>query len=347
MDTYIFPHIGDFRGQIGKAVSVNFDLNDTGPTILAAAESYILPWIGAELWEELVAAVDANSLTPAQDALLPYVQRSLAHFTMYEYIATGEILVSDAGVFRQENEERKTAYKSQVNNYRKYMLVTGYAALESMLKYLQANASDFPNWTSNPASKRNREAFINYASDFQLVYSININRYVMETLRGLMLDLEQFAILPLLGDEFFTELKTAIDADTVTAAQQQVITLVQSAVAHFTVEEGLRRNIVQNTGIAIVSTETLEPQGNYRQGTPNSNNLRLSIQHHDEFANRHVSRLLRFLRANIDDYPTYKAFVESEEAAAEEAAQEANTITAYDRDGCATTSPTRQNVIRW
>lgn len=348
MATYIFADIDAFKGHVGKAISVSFDLAATAPHILGAWENYLEPWIGDTLWQQMLTAVESNTFTTQETALLPYLQRPLALLTMYDYLATGEIIVSDQGVYRQETDQQKTAYKNQINNYRGYMLQTGYQALEGLLKFLEANNGDYSNWTSNAASKRTREAFINYATSFQVVYSRKINRYTMETLRGLMLDIEEFAIRPNLGDNFYNELKAAIDARTVTDNQQQVITIIQSAVANFTIEEGMRRMLVQNTGIAIVTIEALEPQSNYRQGKPAGTDLSLSLRHHDEFANRHMSRLKQFLTTNIDNYPTYKTYIEALEGAEEEEEEEDNNERNEQTYGCnKTTKKKRTNIVTW
>ena len=355
MATYLFQDITALKASVGKAVNASMEITELGPTMLIVAEQYIIPWLGPDQWNALVAAVAANTFTPEQTALLPFVQRALSMFTMYEYSAVGEIQVSDAGFFRMETDDKKTAYKSQVNNYRAYMLANGFAALESMLKFLQAGAADYPLWANSDEATRNREAFINYASEFQRVYSTNVNRYVMETLRGLMLDVEQFAILPTIGEPFFNELKAAIAAGTVTTNQAKVIKLAQSAVAHFTIEEGIRRNIVANPGLAIVVYEILEHQGNIRQGAPDPAKLTLAIRHNDEFGNRHISRLKKFLTENAADYPTYETWVAAEAAAlaaAEEAAAEAAAEALRNTDNCwnpgaSSGTTSRKSIIRF
>lgn len=348
MATYIYATDTDFANHLGAAISENLGLEELGPTILAAAEKYIIPWLGQSQWDALVTAV-AGTPSANETALLPYVQRPLAWFTMHEYKNVGEIMVSNVGFMRQETDTQKTAYKNQVNNYTRYARETGYQALEAMLSFLEAaTPGTYTAWENSEENARNREAFINTARQFQLVYSTSISRYVMETMRGLMLDIEEFAIVPLIGEPFFSELKTAINDKSTTTEQQKVIKKIQKAVAAFTVEEGIRRTIVKNTGEAIVVVESLEPQSNFKEGPASSERLRLALRHNDEWGNRHISAIKDFLNDNRADYPTYKTWIEAIEEAAEEEAQ-ATIATRYS-DNCpsSTASPAnnKNSVIR-
>jgi hypothetical protein len=324
MATYIFTDDADFKATVGKAINQSLSIPELEPTILIAAEAYLIPWIGKAQWGDLVQAVENSTQTTQQTALLPYVKRALAHLTLFEYAQIGEIQVSDAGFLRQETDHLKGAYKSQITRYERYMLHNGFAGLESMLTFLEANAADYPLWKDAEQSKRNREAFINDAATFQLRYSTNISRYVLETLRGLMLDVELFAIQPLIGPAFFTELKAAINEKSVSEDQETIIFFIQKAVALFTIEEGIRRNIVQNTGVAIVVNEKLEPQGNTREGAPDSIKLNLALRHNDEFGNRYIGILKEYLAIHRETYPTYDEWLTAKEeaAAAEQAANE-------------------------
>jgi len=308
MAVYLFDDAPHFRSFIGAAGNVSLDLEDLGPNILVAAENHLIPKIGDELWNNLVdtfAAPNANNL-----ALLPFVQRPLAMLSMYEYMSVGGFQVSGRGFHRFETEELKSSFKYQESNYRDYMLHNGYEAIERLLKTLEANSGNYPLWTATLESKRNRQAFINYAAELRLLLGKRINRYVFETLWPILIDVETFAISPTIGEDFFNELKTAIDTKNISEDQQTIIYLIQRAIAHFGQEEAIRRHIVTMKGDAIVVQEKLEPQGLVREGAPDGGKLRLALRHHNEFANRHISNLKRYLDANRDTYPTYKNWIE-------------------------------------
>ena len=132
-----------------------------------------------------------------------------------------------------------------------------------------------------------------------------------------MADVETFAIIPLIGEDFFNELKTAIDTKATTADQDLVINLIQKAVAHFTIEEGIRRSLVQHKGDRITVAERLEPQSSTREGAPAAQILRQAIRQAEEFGNRHISVLKKFLDANLATYTAYSDYLDELAAAAE------------------------------
>ena len=349
MATYIYADDAAFHTHLGKAISENISIDQLAPNMIGAAEKYIIPWIGQSLWDDLVDGVENTNLSTEENTLLPYVQRPLAWFTMFDYTNVGEVLVSDVGFMRQETDTQKTAYKNQVNNYTRYAREMGYQALESMLNHMESTtAGTYTAWEGADENARNREAFINTARDFRIAYSTKISRYVMETMRSLMLDIEEFALPPLFGEDFFTELKTAINAKTETAEQKTIIKKIQKAVAAFTVEEAIRRTIVKNTGEAIVVVEALEAQSNFKEGVGSSDRLRLALRHNDEWGNRHISAIKDYLNDNRDTYPTYKTWIEAIEAAAEEEEEETDNCSERYIDHCKTTKKEKKtSVVRF
>lgn len=355
MAAYIFADFDAFKNQVGGAVSQSMTIESLTPTILDAAELHIIPWLGQTMWNYLVEHVEAEDLGSPHTDLLPFVQRALARLTLYEYSKEGSVQFNEMGLMRQESDSEgvvKGAYKYQETQYREHQRDKGFEALEKMLLHLETNSGDYPEWTGDAASNRNREYYINTAVAFRTIYSLHISRYIFEVMRPVMNEVEQFAIMPNLGEDFHNELKAAILAKNTTPVQDSAIGLIQRAVAHFTVKESIRREIVQHVGDAIILREKLEPQSHIREGSPGNDKLSLKLRQNDEFGNRYISSLLRMLDANIDDYPTYAAYKE-ELAAAEE---EETTIDddCYIRCGCGCggfehncfSKTTRKSIIR-
>lgn len=355
MAAYIFPDFDTFKSHVGGAVSQSMLLETITPAILDAAEQHIIPWLGQTMWDFLVAGVAADNLTSPHTTLLPYVQRALARLTLFEYSKEGSVQFSEVGLMRQESDSEgvvKGAWKYQENQYREHQRDRGFEALEKMLIHLEANSGDYSKWTSDTASNRNREYYINTAILFRTIYSLKISRYVFEVMRPVMNEVELFAIMPNLGEDFHDELKAAILAKTTSAAQNSAIAFIQRAVVHFTVRESIRREIVQHTGDAIVLKEKLEPQSYVREGSPSNDKLSLQLRQNDEFGNRYISSLLRMLDANLDDYPTYKAYKEELAAAEEEATTIDDECTLRCGCGCGgyeyncISKTTRKSIIR-
>lgn len=318
MSAYIFNSIQEFKEAVGGAANLSLDLDSIKPTILATYQQHLRMWIGDAQWDALVAA---SSPTSAQSALITELRRPLAMLTMYEYTKVGNVMMGEMGMHRVETEERKAAFKYQENQYRDYMLRHGWEALEFLLDFLEANVNDYPLWQDTPGYDRNRALFINRAADFRESYSYSVDRYTFESFRGIMEDVEVFAILPVIGQAQYDALKESISDRATTGEEDSLIKLIQRAVAHFTVELAAVQNMVTIQSNAVVQQERLEPQGDTRLGTVSGKVLSAYMNQNNLLANRHISYIKHYLSENIAAYPLYEAYID---ALAEEAESEEN-----------------------
>ena len=313
----LFNNISEIKDFVGGGANISLHIDSIGPSINPTAKRHLIRWISESQYNALVTAVDETP-TSEETALLPYVQRPLALLTMYEYSNIGGIQIQESGFHRIETEHEKTAFKYQENNYKSYMLETGYEAIEDMLKFLEANEADYPLWQASTSYNRNKTLFVNYASEFRDLYAQYISRYTFEMIRPLIEDVERFAFIPLLGETEFNNLKTAILGKSLSAVQQSLVNLIQRAVANFAIEEGLKRQWVQIKNGNVVQTESLEPQSTRKESSAAMNALNVAVNNSELWANRHIAQIINFLSNNIDDFPDYKAHLDAQTEAEEE-----------------------------
>lgn len=313
---YLFSDLFDFKTYIGGGANVSLKMNSLAPTIRSTAEKHLQGWLGELLTEAMdnAAAPDAALTT-----LLPYLKRPLALLTMYEYSAIGAIQFTESGIQRIENDRYKTAYKYQENEYKKHMLETGYEAIEQLLRFLDENAADYPTWQNDPVFEKNKALFLNYAAEMRASYSSYISRYTFDLLRPLIEDIECFALVPLFGQPFFDELKTAIRQGNLSADQKKVVQLSQKAIASFAIEEGMSRHWVRLEGRNVVQTELLGDQSAEKSAAAGNQPLGYSVRKNDEWANRHINKLKTYLADNLDLFPTYKTYYDEQTEEEEEA----------------------------
>mgnify|MGYP000010387149 CR=1 FL=1 len=355
---YFFANISELKNHVGGGANVSLEITSLDPSIADALDLHLRPILGQEFVNELLLewiASEADSPIALSDetaALLPYLRRALAKLAMYEYAKVGGIQFSEAGIMRAETENMKSAYKYQENQYKDYMLKAGYEAIEQLLIFLNTNRTDYTTWNTSPEAARSRSSFLNYAAEFRLVQGKGIARYTFDILRTTMEDIETFAILPLIGEDQFNALKTAIaGTSAISATDKLLIAAIQRAVAAFTLKEAVQKLLVQIDGMNVVQTEALEPQSYNKTSPPSTPVISLSLYQQDVWGNRLISNILRILDADPDSYPLYVAFKEAEAEAAAEAAETANTDA--ERDGNATNlylensydSPTAKGVV--
>lgn len=311
MKVFIYQNIEDLKIHVGGSANLSIRQESIEPIMRNTLFSHIIPWLGETFWTEWSDQY-LHEATTIQGKLQPHLQRALGFLSLYEYSKIASVMFGEDGLHRTETETSKPAYKYQENAYRDSMLNQGYQCLEEAIKFLDTNESSFPTWADSPEhEERIRTLFINYASEFQRSYSKNLSFYTYTILRPIIQDVEIFAILPELGQAFFDELKTAILNKTTTDQQKAVIKLIQKAVAHFSIKDGIRQSLVKLDGNRIIQSERLEPQSYEKQSIPSLSSTDIKIRYQDEVGNRYISYLKKYLDDNIDDFPTYKTYLDS------------------------------------
>ncbi len=339
MSTFLFTDLASLKATVGGGANMSIELASIEPGLYAAWHNHLKPWLSQAFYDEIAAALDADTLTAEQEGLLPHLRRPLGMLGLYEYTKIGGIQFSEAGLFRMEGENYKTAYKYQVTDLKRFYLYNGYEALEHLLSYLEDNEADFPTWQASAGYTRNKALIINSAADFRLHYSNDISRYTFEHLRPVLEDIGAFAIHPLLGDDQYQDLMASILAKDLTEKEEKLLYYLQRAVANFAVKEAIRRNWIRLEGRTLVSIEVLEPQGYEREGAPSANQVSLAYMRQDEWANRNLSYATKYLADNLDDFPLYSAYLDEiaeEEAEASQPASDyperCNTCNCYTLD---------------
>jgi hypothetical protein len=311
----LFNDIDEYKQFV--AVNFSLELDNLTSKVFESARKYIVEWLGTQQYATLVGVHNLNVMTPQQQFLLPYVQRALANFSLYEYISMASIQVSETGINRVENENFKTAYKYQVNDLKLSLIEAGYDALELMLAFLEDREVDYPLWQASTGYTKNKELFINSAKEFREAYRIFRGRQTFDLLRPLIDDMECFSILPCIGDPYFDELKDQILNKTITVENQKAINIIQKALAYFVITEGARKNWVKITAHGVQAGSFLNDQSYEAQNPATQRQVSTIMMQGDEMGNRHLSKLQTLLIGNTD-YPTFNTWYDEQQAEEEE-----------------------------
>lgn len=321
----LFDNISEFKESVGGAINLSVEIDSMAATIEDVAHEIIEPWLGETTFQNLIGEGDPLDIIAqeAYDKLKPYVQRPLAKLTLVQYTKLVAIQVSEEGVGRIENEGRgiKSAYKYQENDYRDTNHHYGYEALERMLKFLDKNEADYPDWSASTARDRNRELFIMYASEFKAIHDKKVSRYVYEVIRPIIDEVEFEHIETVIGTPFFLELKErhrtkklGVDAESPSPehakAERELLKHIQRAIAHLTIQEAIKRNWVFFDGDKVGAKEKLEPQSYTKEGPASAQPVSLRLRTHKDWASRHLHHIHCFLQENMKTFTTYQTWWE-------------------------------------
>jgi hypothetical protein len=312
MAAEFFKGISEFKTFVGGGVNMSVSLEGMAPWIHAAARRHLFPWIGEGIYQELLGAYNADSLSLDQQNLLPYLQRPLALLGVYEYSMVNAVQFTEHGIQRMENDHMKSAYKYQESAFREQMLETGYESKELLISYLVDNEDTFPSFRDSAQGARNKNVFLNSALTFRAVYSNYVSRRTYEILRALIEDVEALAISDTIGEETYNDLLVKYHSGSQNNIEDKAVQLIHKAVASLAIEEGMRRHLVLLKGTSVVQSET--EGDDYRTNDKRPTNASLDVTLHQSYihGNRHINRLISYLTDNQDSFPDYSPPQEEE-----------------------------------
>lgn len=302
----LFTDIDEFK----KFVSVTkaTDLESIEPKINHSVKKYIEAWLGKAQLDAIILAHTPGPSTTQQAALIEKTQTSLANFSMFEYVPQAEITISDGGISQMGTENFKPAYSGQIERLRDDLIQTAYDSLEYMLEFLEDNESDYPLWVAGSGYTKNKEFFINSAKEFEEHYPIIRGRQTFKAFRPILDDVECFYIKPSIGPDFYAYLKNKIKLKTAfTTPELEAMRILRKAVAHFTIKNASIQGWVKFTSNGVVYQEhkASETSINERK-TANNNQIGIKIQKAEDTGQRYLNKVIDFLDANLDDFPTYR-----------------------------------------
>ncbi len=215
---------------------------------------------------------------------------------------------SNQGFHRIESEEsgKKSLFQRQEENLKLGFKHQGYNRLDICLKFLELSKADFPTWTASEAYTLMLRNFVNSTNDFTKIYNINGSRLVFLKLRNHQTIAEDFDILPLIGREFFDELKTQILADSLTAANDKFLSLLEKAVAFRTIYRGGVELLAELNEFGLYQKQIVDNARNFKTATAAEQDLYESLfGRAKSMGSAYLKTCENFLKANIADYPTY------------------------------------------
>jgi hypothetical protein len=257
----LFHSIDELKVYVSGAVDSDEDfLEGIASDIDNAALRHLTPWLGDGLYSHIVALYPDADVDSKESVLTEKIQRVLAPLALYHASKTKNIRFGSQGLSRNEN----VPFRYQEDDYREEMLIAGYEHLELLLKYLEENKLDF---SVSPlvweGEERHLGRILRYASDFRRASAFRISRYTFEFMLPIIEEVEYHAIECNLPSQFLTKLKTNLENEN----EKHALFLVKNIIAHFTVVEALRRQLVVMQDGQLVQIESYGDQSSKRKTT--------------------------------------------------------------------------------
>jgi len=236
----LFSNTEDIKTIINVVGTFNFDA--VSPYLEPAQEQYLAPYLSDDLLDAIITRfnnpgndTDGEAETNAAlDALLPYAQKALANFAFYLAVPKLDVQITGAGFVVTSNTTVSPASDKRVSAFRTAMELDGWNLVESMLKFLEKNKSDYPTWVASTAYTTTFETFINCADDFDKIIRINRSRLEFQKLIPDMINVELLRIEPAISSEFAVVIRNEIKSGTISTRVQAILPNIRRAVAFYT-----------------------------------------------------------------------------------------------------------------
>jgi len=231
--TTIFKDIEQLRNFI--TIDISSDLDVVLP-YLKQAEKYVKNICGDELFalaseyvNQIVEENQEPEVDETLDLLLPYLQLPLANFGYLLAIDKLNVNVGNTGITVTVSNNLEPASSWRIDRLKENLTAAGYDALEDLIKFLEKNKEQYPDWQTSEAYSYNKQFFINNADEFYKSIHKQITRIEFLNLKE-FIALAEIEVLGIVGNELFEILKAEVLSGEISEVNLKLMRFIKPAV---------------------------------------------------------------------------------------------------------------------
>jgi hypothetical protein len=228
----IFTTIEQMREHVKLDKTITFE--SLRPYITPAINKYLVRHTGAQLIADVKANLDAPTPNAHLTEATRLIRSALAQFALYMASPDIDIKVQEMGFQVAQNSNMVPASAARVDRFNQNRLMLGYAAIEDMLRYLEANKAQFTQWVTSGGSTIFTDVFIRTAEEFDKLVNIERSSLTFYNYRQSMEEVQELMIYGEITREYGEALLSRQKSGSLTAADNKVLPLVQRALANIT-----------------------------------------------------------------------------------------------------------------
>ena len=131
-------------------INGNVDEDILKPIIIQSQDKYIEPILGTDLYNKLKTDIGAGTITGVYKTLLDeYVQKTLAHWSLYEALPFLNYKLTNKSVLTKDSENSTATGLEEIKYLRQGIRDTAEYFSQRVTNYLIANQSSFTEYNSN------------------------------------------------------------------------------------------------------------------------------------------------------------------------------------------------------
>jgi hypothetical protein len=227
----------DHSSEIKKhnsAVDKVIDLTNVQSFIDDAINTKLIPGIGRDQYESLIAGKLGFADGTKQKTVFDLLQKAGVNFMLGEYTDSGALIISNAGISVAKGNNSMPASDTKLMKFKRKCLNDGFNNLELAIQFLEKNVVDFPLYGASDERKSNNALMINSSMEFQAAgVNIGSSAQLYNTLRIYQQAVEENNIIPILGSGFYDAFKALSLVGGLGPKQAKLLEQLRKAIAYF------------------------------------------------------------------------------------------------------------------
>ena len=236
--------------------NVNNDLSTIRPYLDQAVDDILLTVSGEALLARLAAKAEDRSFEDGFETdIWGEIEKAIAHYAYFLYVDDGSVMVDDNGIYRLEDQDRKSAYQNQIRPFKEARKIAAYKALYNIAKMLYAEQD--ADWLADTNRLKIEEMLLWKMEDFRVTRSLQ-TWHTFTALSGQMDYVLNKYILPAIGETKYDELVALVaDPESEPSADDKLLKCIRAVLAHYSIIEAANEvNFkLTNNGIQVMELE--------------------------------------------------------------------------------------------
>lgn len=309
------PCIGDTNFMAHyTGVNTSMAWDEIAPGIRHAVEKFIIPYLGSEMYTQLVDYFDApTDANDNKDRALALLQDATAYYTVYHVAPERNTFLASMGMVQNaptggSQPTPQWAFKTAMWN----ALSNGDRFLDILIAHLESRvaAGDtwFNPWKTSQVYKATGSTYFRQTVDMDNHLNIQMGRRSFLSLVKYFREIEEDQILPILCNDLTNQITEQMAAGNPNAANKALLQYIRRAVANLGLAAAIphHRIIIDGDGFRVVSqTDTYDDRRNQTNNVHEGAILNLQQAAAAKGA-KALSDLQAFLEANADTYTLWR-----------------------------------------
>jgi len=291
-------------------IGVGNDFNRYKPHIENAEKRFIVPLIGADLYNDLVEfygseyPAEPNDTDKLNLELLGKTQFAIIHLAFFIGFDFLNINISDAGFQRIESEYTKGLYKYQEDSLKSFFSEAGFNALDDILVFLENNIASFEKYMNSTNYTAFAKSFLPTVKVVQEIpFDIHNSRLILLALQPAISFFEDTTIRTLLGTEIYDTVKAEMVKEDVDAKVKLILPFIRKILIYLSTAMLMEETgaTLENKGLYFQKNEDQQRAKVVKGPTP-ADRIAILVARNKNIANSYIEFLKSLLIANWENY---------------------------------------------